>query len=256
MAYVQNANHAALWSGSAQSWIDLNPADATESMALGAFGTQQVGFTLYDGEYRASLWSGTAESWVDLSPEGAVYSVAQSVFDHQQAGHVVFQSDSRACIWSGTAASWTELHPADALRSRALGTCGTRQVGFVQFRNGRNEGPQIACVWRGTPESRVDLAALMTGNWGNTQATGIWSDGIKTYISGYGLNLDAMRYEAVAWYQCLADFNGDGANDFFDYLDFVVRFAAADSVADVNYDGVIDLFDYLDFVAAFAQGCD
>jgi hypothetical protein len=54
---------------------------------------------------------------------------------------------------------------------------------------------------------------------------------------------------------CAADFNVDGAVDFFDYLDFVQAFAGNSSSADFNHDSVLDFFDYLDFVSAFAQGC-
>jgi hypothetical protein len=54
---------------------------------------------------------------------------------------------------------------------------------------------------------------------------------------------------------CVADFNGDGTIDLFDYADFVAAFAAGGIETDVNADGVVDFFDYLDFVAAFAAGC-
>ena len=54
---------------------------------------------------------------------------------------------------------------------------------------------------------------------------------------------------------CPADFNNDGAIDFFDYLDFVDSYSANDPAADFNGDGTIDFFDYLDFVDAFAAGC-
>jgi len=54
---------------------------------------------------------------------------------------------------------------------------------------------------------------------------------------------------------CVADFNCDGSLDFFDYLDFVAAFSAANPDADFNADSVIDFFDYLDFVAAFSSGC-
>lgn len=49
-----------------------------------------------------------------------------------------------------------------------------------------------------------------------------------------------------------ADFNRDGAVDFFDYLDFVAAFAAAVPSADTNYDCEIDFFDYLDFLSNFS----
>ncbi len=54
---------------------------------------------------------------------------------------------------------------------------------------------------------------------------------------------------------CPADFNGDTAVDFFDYLDFVDAFSAQLPAADFNQDSSIDFFDYLDFVDAFSTGC-
>jgi formylglycine-generating enzyme required for sulfatase activity len=54
---------------------------------------------------------------------------------------------------------------------------------------------------------------------------------------------------------CRADFNSDGAVDFFDYLDFVAAFDADAPSADFNGDSAIDFFDYLDFVAAFDANC-
>ncbi len=51
---------------------------------------------------------------------------------------------------------------------------------------------------------------------------------------------------------CAANFNGDCAVDFFDYLDFVALFAAGDPEADFNHDDIVDFFDYLDFVASYA----
>ena len=52
-----------------------------------------------------------------------------------------------------------------------------------------------------------------------------------------------------------ADFNQDGAADFFDYLDFVDAFSSNAPASDFNGDGTIDFFDYLDFVDAFSEGC-
>jgi hypothetical protein len=60
---------------------------------------------------------------------------------------------------------------------------------------------------------------------------------------------------AIITVRCPADFNSDGAVDFFDYLDFVAAFSSGSSSANFNGDGVIDFFDYLDFVAAFSTPC-
>ena len=63
---------------------------------------------------------------------------------------------------------------------------------------------------------------------------------------------DAVHFVGI---RCPADFNDDGAIDFFDYLDFVDDFSANLTTADFNLDGSIDFFDYLDFVDAFSIGC-
>ncbi len=59
--------------------------------------------------------------------------------------------------------------------------------------------------------------------------------------------------------QCPADFNSDGAVDFFDYDDFVMCFEGGvcppGSTADFNHDTAIDFFDYDDFVVAFETPC-
>lgn len=56
--------HAARWSGTADSWIDLHPAGVDgSSMALSTCGDIQVGSCGYS---HASLWKGTPESRVDL----------------------------------------------------------------------------------------------------------------------------------------------------------------------------------------------
>ena len=54
---------------------------------------------------------------------------------------------------------------------------------------------------------------------------------------------------------CSADFNCDGALDFFDYDDFVIALESGDPRADFNHDQTIDLFDYDAFVLAFEHGC-
>ena len=70
-------------------------------------------------------------------------------------------------------------------------------------------------------------------------------------VRGYGI----LNVEAATDFWCVADYNGDGVRDFFDYLDFVEAFSRGVRGADFNGDAVIDFFDYLDFVAAFTSGC-
>jgi hypothetical protein len=55
-------NHALLWSGTADSALDLNPDGISESEAFGVFGGLQVG----EGDGSAMLWFGSPDSAVDL----------------------------------------------------------------------------------------------------------------------------------------------------------------------------------------------
>ena len=58
---------------------------------------------------------------------------------------------------------------------------------------------------------------------------------------------------------CLADFNGDGFLDFFDYDDFVICYednvCPPGKTADHNGAGFIDFFDYDQFVTDYEAGC-
>ena len=73
--------HALLWSGTAGSCVDLNPAGFYWSEAYGVSGGQQVGYGMGTatgpGHYpHALLWSGTASGYVDLNPSGFFQSYA------------------------------------------------------------------------------------------------------------------------------------------------------------------------------------
>jgi hypothetical protein len=114
-------DHAALWSGTAESWVDLHPAGSTYSGALAVSDGQQVGRAGFGVHTHASLWSGTADSWVDLHPTGIENSDATCIAGGYQAG-VVNNGSPRAALWHGTADSWVDLHSflsADYSWSRA-----------------------------------------------------------------------------------------------------------------------------------------
>ncbi|MDX2149075.1 MAG: PQQ-dependent sugar dehydrogenase [Planctomycetota bacterium] len=70
-----------------------------------------------------------------------------------------------------------------------------------------------------------------------------------------GASQDVNRDNVPDECQCLADFNGDGQADFFDYLDFSQAYGDGNTAADFNRDGQVDFFDYLDFSEVFDRGC-
>ncbi|MCC6678115.1 MAG: PEP-CTERM sorting domain-containing protein [Phycisphaerales bacterium] len=181
---------ASLWSGTSGSRVDLHPLGASSSSAEGIWGLQQVG----SADLHAGLWHGTAESWVDIHPAAAMTSIAVATSGAQQVGDAVVGGQRHASLWSGTAASWVDLNPAGALESSASGLFGGWQVGDAAFSNGSH-----ASLWSGTAESWEDLSLSLTGSWGETFATGIWSGGSTLSVTGYGYNLQTERTEALLW---------------------------------------------------------
>ena len=61
------ATRAGIWSETAASWVDLNPAGSSLSRAIATTGTPQAGHATFASLNRAGIWSGTAGSWEDLS---------------------------------------------------------------------------------------------------------------------------------------------------------------------------------------------
>jgi uncharacterized protein (TIGR03382 family) len=149
------------------------------------------------GVRRASLWSGTADSWVDLSPVGATDSTVIAASGGQQAGVARIGDAFHASLWSGTVASWVDLSPAGSLDSVVNATSGGQQVGYAQI------GDRVAraSLWSGTAASWVDLSAFLPAGFDVSFAQGISSDGVNTYVSGYGFNSSTHRYEALLWTQ-------------------------------------------------------
>lgn len=161
-----HGRHASIWSGSAGTWIDLNPAVATGgSRIYGTDGATQVGLIFAEGQHRAGMWSGTADSYVSLHPQEAEWSVAYGVSGGTQAGCIRLADWlPRAVMWSGSADSWVDLAPAGAMGSYAYAADGDSQVGHAIV-----GGMQSASLWRGSAASWVNLnpaASTWSDAWG------------------------------------------------------------------------------------------
>ena len=131
-------SHAVMWTGTAASAVDLNPAGYTASEALATNGTQQAG------------WA---------------YSSLPAASQH-------------AALWSATAASFLDLHPAAYSDSRITALTATQQVGdgWVGPMGGPGS-VRHALVWSGTPESVIDLNQFLPAGYIHAVATGIDAGG-------------------------------------------------------------------------------
>jgi hypothetical protein len=126
-------NHALLWSGTAESAVDLHPVigyDTTSANAVS--GGQQVG------------WG------------GVLTSVGNPVWRH-------------ALLWTGSAESLVDLHPGVLRESEALAVAQGRQVGWGTSTDGLTH----ALLWNGTAESVVDLHVLLPPGFTWSRANGI-----------------------------------------------------------------------------------
>ncbi len=61
--------------------------------------------------------------------------------------------------------------------------------------------------------------------------------------------------ELPCFIHCVADFNNDGASDFFDLSAFLMALSNENDIADLNSDGEFDFFDVSAFLMAFGEGC-
>jgi hypothetical protein len=203
--------HAALWNGSAATFVDLNPSSFETSTAYGVSGSYQVGagYSFAFPNLHALLWNGTPESAVDLHPAGMELSRALAVSGATQVGYAQLPITGpdqyvHALMWNGTAASVVDLHPAGFYDSEALGVSGTTQVGFgdplpLLFDRAH------ALLWNSTPESAVDLNPA---GFDRSYATAVSG----TNQVGYGSNFDISDH-ALLWHGTAAsviDLNPSG----------------------------------------------
>ncbi len=179
----QDRRTAALWRGSMASYINLNPASATGSYALGALANQQVGLAQFeDGLARAGFWRGDASTWTELHPPSAERSFAYATNGSQQGGLIQlfdpkFGWESRASLWNGSAASRIDLQPPGVPRpanSWVFAMSGQHQVGTVGF---PGTGLIVASLWSGTPESWVNLNPASSSESFAWAASGVYQAG-------------------------------------------------------------------------------
>jgi len=139
-----NAN-AALWTGTAASWVNLGGY-----VAMGVSDGTQVGIA----NSHAVLWHGTAASMVDLNPPQFTASQASGISLGQTVGVGYFSHFNHALLWTGPSASSVVDLNGQNLSSAALATNGVQQVGYVSNQvppHGGNPTDQHAVVPRTTP---------------------------------------------------------------------------------------------------------
>jgi len=207
---LDDRSHAILWSGSAQSVVDLDRPDrfAAGTYGYATDGPSQVGAggTTQGGNIgHALLWRGTAASMIDLHPNGYQSSEAYGVWGDRQVGQL---EGEIPVMWTGTPESMVSLPlpkgetlgsaraihgdqivggsggailwDADTLEITLLGegialdTNGIQQVGIGYPPGGERAH---ALVWSGTAESMIDLHQFLPPEFAESHALGIDENG-------------------------------------------------------------------------------
>lgn len=154
-------------------------AGFNETRGTGVSGLQRVGAARLAGapqpeDSHAVLWIGDSQTPVDLNPAGFDSSWGADTDGTRQVGrayrpNVPSAITNVAALWSGTAASFVPLCALPYCgNSTAYAIGGDQQVGFTD--NSTMCTPQCtpfpilhAALWRGTPESYVDLHPVGVG---------------------------------------------------------------------------------------------
>ncbi|HWD37804.1 MAG TPA: IPT/TIG domain-containing protein [Fimbriimonas sp.] len=155
-------HHACFWKGNAASFVDLNPGGARsgESKVFGVNNTNQVGWA---GGH-AYMWSGTAASAVDLNPPGFSGSTANAIHATHTVGFGVPSGGSlnHALLWTGSDPNAIDLNPTSLPTYASYATCVDDgkgiQGGYVEGFDAQSVYHQDAYIWKGTPDSGIDLA--------------------------------------------------------------------------------------------------
>jgi hypothetical protein len=170
---------AALWHGSAESFVSLAPAGVATSVATATDGLHQYGYYFTSSEaYHAMMWSGTAASAADINPAGAVESQVVAAVPGIQVGWSRSPSD-HATIWRGSAASALDINPAGFVGSHALGVCDSAVAGYVTA-GGFQLSPG---VWLG-PNFDFQLLPLPAG-YTNGNATSVEFHDGEYFVGGW-----------------------------------------------------------------------
>ena len=150
-----------------------------ETRGTGLYELQRVGAARISGapqpeDSHAVLWIGDSQTPVDLNPAGFDFSIAADTDGLRQVGtayrpNVPSAIIRVAALWSGTAGSFVPLCALPYCgNSVAYSVAGDQQVGFTD--NSTMCTPHCtpfpvlhAALWRGTPQSYVDLHPVGIG---------------------------------------------------------------------------------------------
>jgi hypothetical protein len=262
-ALIGNHQRPVMWTGSAQTMLELTPDAVCDNDNCGQLncvrGGQQGGFIYGPNPYdlnsyeQAAVWSGTAASVVNLHPADAYRSVVFGTTGLIQGGYAQYPiADSnwttlRATIWRGTAASITDLHPLDGEFSFSLVRCvdGDYQAGT--FGSDVRLYDRRACLWKSGKAHFFDLHPC--GYFGSeVRSIVVLPSGVIRAV-GAGWTSVTTQEIPLLWEitegprSCCGDIGPvDGTIDGGDLGTLLANWgeASPQTVSDINHDGIVN----------------
>lgn len=180
--------HAVVWNGDRNSWVDLHPKGALNSIALGVGGGIQVGRVQTPTDVFAAMWRGTPESLINLDVDGYDGTDAYATDGVYQVGTASTIQGTQAYVWQGSAESARNITPPGATSARAFDIHEGMIVGSASF--GREDGR--AMMWDASTGDAIDLRPP---GFGISSARGIFGN----QQVGFVLDPDNSYQRAGLW---------------------------------------------------------
>ena len=197
------ADVALLWSGSAESVVELRASDPKlETTAYAIAKGVQVGYSGGPGRQRSMLWRGSSESAIELHPKKAKLSECHYTDGAEQVGTASANFlTNMPSLWHGSADSWVDLTPKKFPGGAAYACASGIQVGCVAL--DKDNQRHHAALWIGTATSFVDLHAFVPKqDFSDSCAFGLLIEGNRLCVAGeVSLMKDGVSYSqrAALW---------------------------------------------------------
>jgi hypothetical protein len=175
-------NGPTVWNGGANTITMLNARYGANGVAWDAEANMQVGQYgfAFTSVKRPSLWMGEAYSRIDLLPPGVREGVAYALDQGVVSGALFTATNVHAALWPlplTQPQTWIDLTPASSTDAIIVAAEDGVQVGSAYF---SVLPSQRAAMWRGTPETFVDLGALFGGSSEVRGTDGVWQAGASS----------------------------------------------------------------------------
>ncbi|GIK16152.1 MAG: hypothetical protein BroJett003_11160 [Planctomycetota bacterium] len=191
--------------------VYLHPAGYDESLAVAGAGSVSGGHVRREGQggfVHPVLWETRTGAFANLLPKSMRVGLVNGMSEGVQVGAVFGEefNSQFGIVWYGSAQDFVVMDPPPGYGSTYLSAVsGDVHVGYAGF---RETGMSHAAIWRGTPESFVDLHHP-SASWTEAYATDGEFQGGRAKIPRPVLQMHACLWRGTA--ESFVDMHPEGA---------------------------------------------